>query len=124
MFVGITNTPRDYAWGSTRAIADLLGHTPSGGPEADLWLGAHAGSPSVIEDAEQAGGSTDLAGWIAASPAAGARRSDSFATKSPFRLGTRCHILATWVTIVETHDAKGTHHGAGAAGTRARSRPG
>ncbi|WP_104199791.1 mannose-6-phosphate isomerase, class I [Cryobacterium sp. Y29] len=69
MFVGITNTPRDYAWGSTHAIADLLGHTPSGGPEAELWLGAHAGSPSVIEDAEQAGGSTDLAGWIAASPA-------------------------------------------------------
>ncbi|WP_104192165.1 mannose-6-phosphate isomerase, class I [Cryobacterium sp. Y82] len=68
MFVGITNTPRDYAWGSTHAIADLLGHAPSGGPEAELWLGAHAGSPSVIEDAAEVGGFTDLAGWIAASP--------------------------------------------------------
>jgi mannose-6-phosphate isomerase len=46
MFVGITNTPRDYAWGSTTAIADLLGTAPSGGPEAELWLGAHPGSPS------------------------------------------------------------------------------
>jgi mannose-6-phosphate isomerase len=48
MFVGITNTPRDYAWGSSTAIADLLGTTPSGGPEAELWLGAHPGSPSRI----------------------------------------------------------------------------
>ena len=68
MFVGITNTPRDYAWGSTRAIADLLGRAPSGGPEAELWLGAHAGSPSIIEDPSQFGGATNLAQWITASP--------------------------------------------------------
>jgi mannose-6-phosphate isomerase len=48
MFVGITNTPRDYAWGSTSAIADLLGTEASGGPEAELWLGAHPGSPSRL----------------------------------------------------------------------------
>lgn len=48
MFVAITNTPRDYAWGSRTAIAELLGHTASGAPEAELWLGAHPGSPSVI----------------------------------------------------------------------------
>ena len=52
MFVGITNTPRDYAWGSTTAIANLLGTTPSGGPEAELWLGAHPGSPSKIVDSD------------------------------------------------------------------------
>lgn len=46
MFVGITNTPRDYAWGSTSAIAGLLGTAPSGRPEAELWLGAHPGSPA------------------------------------------------------------------------------
>ena len=68
MFVGITNTPRNYAWGSTHAIADLLGRTPSGGPEAELWLGAHAGSPSVIEDTAQVGGFSNLAEWIAAAP--------------------------------------------------------
>jgi mannose-6-phosphate isomerase len=48
MFVGLSNTPRPYAWGSTTAIAELLGRTPSGGPEAEYWLGTHHGSPSVV----------------------------------------------------------------------------
>lgn len=48
MFVEITNTPRDYAWGSTSAIADLLGREPSGRPEAELWLGTHPGSPARL----------------------------------------------------------------------------
>ncbi|MEO5920569.1 MAG: mannose-6-phosphate isomerase, class I [Pseudolysinimonas sp.] len=48
MFVGITNTPRDYAWGSTIAIAELLGVEPTGEPQAELWLGAHPGSPSRL----------------------------------------------------------------------------
>ena len=68
MFVGISNTPRPYAWGSTTAIAELLGRTPSGSPEAEFWLGAHPGSPSVILDPTQTGGATDLAAWIAADP--------------------------------------------------------
>jgi mannose-6-phosphate isomerase len=50
MFVGLTNTPRDYAWGSTSAIADLLGRTRSGKPEAEYWLGTHHGSPSLVVD--------------------------------------------------------------------------
>lgn len=54
MFVGITNTPRDYAWGSRTAIADLLGHPASGGPEAELWLGAHPGHPSTVTTATPA----------------------------------------------------------------------
>jgi mannose-6-phosphate isomerase len=64
MFVEIDNTPRDYAWGSIHAIADLLGRPASGQPEAELWLGAHPGSPSRIVRAEQAGGARDLAEWI------------------------------------------------------------
>src|SRR5665647_3708031 len=68
MFVGITNSPRDYAWGSTTAIAGLLGRAASGQPEAELWLGAHHGSPSVIVDPGSVGGAADLAEWIAASP--------------------------------------------------------
>jgi mannose-6-phosphate isomerase len=48
MFVGITNTPRDYAWGSRSALAELLGRTASGGPEAEYWLGTHPGSPSLL----------------------------------------------------------------------------
>ncbi|MEN2739374.1 mannose-6-phosphate isomerase, class I [Microbacterium sp. X-17] len=63
MFVRIGNTPRDYAWGSTTAIAHLLGTTPSGAPEAELWLGAHPGSPACILDPEEAGGAADLAHW-------------------------------------------------------------
>jgi mannose-6-phosphate isomerase len=68
MFVRIGNTPRDYAWGSTTEIAELLGRQPSGHPEAELWLGSHAGSPSLILDPTQTGGAHDLAEWIAADP--------------------------------------------------------
>ncbi|KQR52186.1 mannose-6-phosphate isomerase [Leifsonia sp. Leaf336] len=63
MFVRIGNTPRDYAWGSTTAIAGLLGTTPSGAPEAELWLGAHPGSPARILDSTQTDGAADLAHW-------------------------------------------------------------
>ncbi len=50
MFVGIANVPRDYAWGSKTAIAEFLGTSPSGGPEAELWLGTHPGSPATLTD--------------------------------------------------------------------------
>ncbi|ANF32895.1 mannose-6-phosphate isomerase [Leifsonia xyli] len=63
MFVRIGNTPRDYAWGSTTAIAGLLGTEPSGGPEAELWLGAHPGSPARVLDPAAADGAADLAAW-------------------------------------------------------------
>ena len=55
MFVPITNAPRDYAWGSRRLLADYLGREPSGGPEAELWLGAHPGSPSTVTAGEHEG---------------------------------------------------------------------
>lgn len=48
MLLRIENTPREYAWGSTTAIAELLGTRPSGAPEAELWLGDHPGSPARI----------------------------------------------------------------------------
>jgi mannose-6-phosphate isomerase len=53
MFVPLTNTPRDYAWGSTTAIADLFGRAPSGKPEAELWLGAHPGSPARVVGSDE-----------------------------------------------------------------------
>lgn len=65
MFVPIANTPRDYAWGSRTAIAELLGHEPSGSPEAELWLGAHPGSPARILTPEATGGYATLAEWVA-----------------------------------------------------------
>lgn len=68
MFLAITNVPRDYAWGSTEAISTLLGRTPSGKPEAELWLGAHPGSPSVVVNPAVVDGADTLADWIAAQP--------------------------------------------------------
>ena len=68
MFVEIDNSPRDYAWGSVHAIAELCGRPASGKPEAELWLGAHPGSPSRIVNADQTGGAHDLAEWISADP--------------------------------------------------------
>ncbi|MEM8960530.1 MAG: mannose-6-phosphate isomerase, class I [Acidobacteriota bacterium] len=38
-----------YAWGSPTAIADLLGKTPSGEPEAELWMGEHPKAPAEVE---------------------------------------------------------------------------
>ncbi|WP_022881574.1 mannose-6-phosphate isomerase, class I [Gryllotalpicola ginsengisoli] len=66
MFVRIDNTPRDYPWGSTTAIAGLRGLAPSGAPEAELWLGAHPGSPARLVDPVP--GASDLAAWIRAEP--------------------------------------------------------
>ncbi|NYF11521.1 mannose-6-phosphate isomerase [Leifsonia sp. AK011] len=70
MFVGITNEARDYAWGGVGAISRLFGHAESTRPEAELWLGAHHGSPSRVigVGGTDAAASVDLAEWIAADP--------------------------------------------------------
>jgi mannose-6-phosphate isomerase len=65
VFVGISNTPRDYSWGSATAIAELLGTPVTGSPQAELWLGAHAGSPARIVDGSMRPGVENLAEWIA-----------------------------------------------------------
>lgn len=42
-------TVMPYAWGSRTAIAELMGRpTPSTGPEAELWMGAHPLAPSRL----------------------------------------------------------------------------
>ncbi|MHB1235532.1 MAG: type I phosphomannose isomerase catalytic subunit [Microbacteriaceae bacterium] len=88
MFVGIINTPRPYAWGSSTAIAELLGREPSGQPEAELWLGAHPGSPSAIIDRAQTAGAADLAAWIATDPdtALASSSSEEASARLPFLL--------------------------------------
>ncbi len=68
MLLPIANSPRPYAWGSQGQISTLLGLTPTGDAEAELWLGAHPGSPSVILDPARAGGAADLAAWFASAP--------------------------------------------------------
>ncbi|MGW7088878.1 mannose-6-phosphate isomerase, class I [Streptomyces sp. NPDC054871] len=45
----LTNTIRPYAWGSTTAIAELIGVEPTGEPQAEMWMGAHPGAPSRTE---------------------------------------------------------------------------
>lgn len=50
MFVEITNSPREYAWGSTTAIPALQGRAATGRPEAEVWFGTHPGSPARAGD--------------------------------------------------------------------------
>ena len=57
----ITNTPRDYAWGTPGGISRLFGHTPTDALEAELWLGSHPGSPSRAVDPDS--GWRDLHEW-------------------------------------------------------------
>lgn len=61
MFVPIANAPRSYAWGSTSLIADYLGSEPSGGPEAEVWLGAHPGCPARVVGGPHRGAGLDEA---------------------------------------------------------------
>lgn len=44
----LRTTVQPYAWGSTTAIPELLGEEPSGGPQAELWVGAHPVAPSRV----------------------------------------------------------------------------
>jgi mannose-6-phosphate isomerase len=81
MLLPLTNTPRDYAWGSRTAIAELLGRQPSGGPEAELWLGAHPVSPSRVANPD--GTETTLDRVIEADPAKALGRGR---TRLPFLL--------------------------------------
>ena len=58
MLIPISNTPRDYSWGSTDLIARLQGREPTGSPEAEIWYGDHPGDPSDVVGA--GGGSLPL----------------------------------------------------------------
>ncbi|MFF3028502.1 mannose-6-phosphate isomerase, class I [Microbacterium sp. NPDC057944] len=53
MLLSLSNTPRDYAWGSRTLLAALEGRDPAAGPEAEVWFGDHPGDP-----ADMAGGGT------------------------------------------------------------------
>lgn len=69
MFIEITNAPRDYAWGRPGAISELLGAPATDAVEAELWLGAHPGSPSRILDPASTAGAADLDAAVRAVPA-------------------------------------------------------
>jgi len=62
----LSNTIRDYAWGSHDALADLLGRVPTGAPEAEMWIGAHPLAPSVAIGPDGSG--TPLDKLVASAP--------------------------------------------------------
>jgi len=77
---------RDYAWGSRSVLALLQGRpSPSPGPEAELWVGAHPGAPSTLDGED---GPVSLADAIAAAPTGwlGADAVARFGPRLPFLL--------------------------------------
>ncbi len=49
----LENVVQPYAWGSTSAIADLLGEpSPAREPQAELWMGTHPKGPSMVVHGE------------------------------------------------------------------------
>ncbi|WP_407653562.1 mannose-6-phosphate isomerase, class I [Actinoplanes oblitus] len=80
----LTGVIRPYAWGSRTAIAELQGRpTPTEGPEAELWLGAHPGDPSTVPGPD---GPVTLLDLIAGDPAGqlGAGVAERFGARLPY----------------------------------------
>ncbi|ALC05207.1 phosphomannose isomerase [Corynebacterium deserti GIMN1.010] len=77
----LEGTLRAYPWGSRTLIADLKGEPPASRPEAEIWFGAHPGSPSTVNG-------LPLTDVIAANPRAalGDRVADTFDNELPFLL--------------------------------------
>ncbi len=48
MIFKITNTARDYAWGSRTLISEYFGIEETGRPMAEIWFGTHEGSPARL----------------------------------------------------------------------------
>jgi mannose-6-phosphate isomerase len=81
----MTNPVRCYDWGSPTAIARLQRRDPTGRPEAELWLGAHADAPSqTLRD----GSAYCLRRWIEEDSAAvvGPQVLREFGPRLPFLL--------------------------------------
>ncbi|MFC9691010.1 mannose-6-phosphate isomerase, class I [Kribbella sp. NPDC056951] len=80
MVVRLQNTIRDYAWGSTTALAQLLGVEPDGKPQAEMWMGAHESAPSVLPS----GDSLYDAVTAGASDVLGVETAERFEGRFPF----------------------------------------
>ncbi|MBC3842574.1 mannose-6-phosphate isomerase, class I [Streptacidiphilus sp. 4-A2] len=81
----LTNVIRPYSWGSRTALPELLGVEPTGEPQAELWMGAHPGAPSVLDRGD---GPQPLNTLIDADPEAelGAATVSRFGPTLPFLL--------------------------------------
>jgi mannose-6-phosphate isomerase len=82
----MVNSIRGYDWGSTRALAALCGHEPSGQPEAELWMGAHPAASSRLRQPD--GHDVSLSAAIEADPMAllGRESTEWFGARLPFLL--------------------------------------
>jgi mannose-6-phosphate isomerase len=81
----LDNPVRRYAWGSDSDIPEFLGVSSDGGPQAEMWMGAHPGDSSrVVRD----GATRTLEAVIAASPEAelGADVARAYGGRLPFLL--------------------------------------
>lgn len=63
----LENPIRDYAWGTPDGLAAIVGTAPTGGPEAELWVGTHPAAPSVVAAGQHEG--RTLASVVAEDPA-------------------------------------------------------
>jgi mannose-6-phosphate isomerase len=93
MLVPLSNTPRDYAWGSPTLIAALEGRVPDGAPEAEVWFGVHPGAPARVED----GTGRTLDRWLAEEGARTAER------RLPYLLK---HLAAPQPLSIQAHPSK------------------
>jgi len=46
----LTAPVKNYAWGSTKLLAELTGQQPTETPQAEMWFGTHPTTPTTIED--------------------------------------------------------------------------
>jgi mannose-6-phosphate isomerase len=79
-------TVMPYAWGSRRAIAELTGRpSPSDGPEAELWMGAHPMAPARVARAGESRGLPEVID-ADAHAALGSDVANAFGPRLPFLL--------------------------------------
>jgi mannose-6-phosphate isomerase len=78
----LTNTVQAYPWGAPDGVADLVGRAPSGGPEAELWIGSHPAAPSRLDD----GRTLDAVEGKEAEAILGAEVVERFGVRLPFLL--------------------------------------
>lgn len=80
----LDNPIRSYAWGSQTVMAEYFGRTPSGSPEAEMWMGAHPDSPSTARAAD--GTAARLDHLIQTSPETflGPVNAEAFGDRLPF----------------------------------------
>jgi mannose-6-phosphate isomerase len=92
----------NYAWGSLTDIPGFLGVAPDGLPQAELWLGAHPSSPSIITSF---GNDVSLTEAIAADPESllGGLSRTVFGDEMPFLLKV---LAAASPLSIQAHPSK------------------